>query len=109
MMPNLPVSLTTFRLKWLLMLFTLAKILSTATLVMLGDYRAARISPFRRFVSITSKVTPSLMAMSAGLLEFSRGDARGGWVFIAVSFFVAGFAVFVVNRRSQENFMAVLK
>lgn len=104
MIPHLPNALTTHRLLLLLVLIAITKISSTAILVLLGDYRAAHISYFRRAVRITGKVTPPVMSLVAGLLEFSRGNARGGWLFIAGSFLIAGFAAFVVELRSRGKF-----
>lgn len=105
MIPHL-LGLTTIqdRLLWLLILFTTAKILSTATLVILGDYRAARIFPFRRIAGITSKVTPSLMCLAEGSRQFTLGNPTRGWVFLAGSIFIAGFATFVVKLRSRGKF-----
>lgn len=88
----------------LLLALTVAKILSTAVLVVMGDYRAARISPSRRFAGITSKVTPVLMALTAGLLAFARGNQLLGWLLIAATPFVAGFAAFVLRLRSRGSF-----
>ena len=104
MTPHLPALFTPHRLLCLLILLIVAKILSTATLVILGDYRVPRISSFRRLIGITSKVTPPLMSLTAGLLEFWRGDAIRGWLFVAASFFIAGFAAFVVSLRRRGKF-----
>lgn len=104
MMPHLQVLLTIHGLLWLLILLTISKIVSTATLVILGDYRAVHISSFRRLAGITGKVTPPLMAVATGLLEFSRGDARGGWLFMAASFLIACFAAYVVRLRGRGRF-----
>lgn len=107
MIPHLPSALTTHRLLSLLILLVVAKILSTATLIVLGDYRAARISPFRRLVLITSKATPPFVSLVAGLVEFSRGDSGVGWLFVAGSFLIAGFAAFVVALRNRGKFYGV--
>lgn len=87
--------------------FALAKLLSSACLLQMGDYRSAHISPFRQFVRITNKVTPSLVALSAAGVQFTRGYRfeAGAWVVFAG---VAGFfAFYVVKLRKQGRFFGV--
>lgn len=99
-----PALLTTHRLLWLLILVIIVKIISTATLVFLGNYRAARTSSLSRLAAVTSKVTPPLIAVAAGLLWFSRGDAIGGWLFIAASCPIAVVAIYVMRLKDRGRF-----
>jgi hypothetical protein len=92
------------RLIWLLILFTTAKLLSTLSLVMLGDYRAPRTSLLQRTAGITSKTTPSLMCLAAGALAFTRGYLIWGTVFIAGSLLIAGFAAYITYLRRCGRF-----
>jgi hypothetical protein len=105
MIPSFP-SLATLpgQLKCLLTVLTTAKILSTAVLVSLGDYRAERISPFRRVAGLTTKITPPLMALVAGWLEIVLGNPRAGWLLVAISPLIAGFAAFVLGLRGRRKF-----
>jgi hypothetical protein len=92
------------RLLWLFVLLATAKFLSTTTLVLLGDYRAVPSTRFRRFTWTISKVTPFLMCLAAGSLEFERGHWIKCWGLIACSLFAAGFAASIVRLRSQGRF-----
>lgn len=105
MMVHLPgLATTQDRLLWLLIVLTAAKLFSTMTLVILGDYRAPRLSFFRRFVGATSKTTPPFMCLTAGALEFSLGSSARGYLFFAGSFAIAGFAIYVTSLRRRGKF-----
>jgi hypothetical protein len=104
LMRHLPVLFTPHRLLWLLTLVIIVKIVSTATLVILGRYREPRTSSFSRLAAITNKVMSPLIAVAAGLLLFSRGNEIAGWLFIAASVFTAAFAIYVVRLRNKGKF-----
>ena len=92
------------RLLMALTALTVAKILSTAALVVQGNYRTERTARARRLASITSKVTPVLMCLTAGLLEMARGERMLGWILIAATPLVAGFAALILHLRSGGRF-----
>ena len=97
-------SSTVDRLLWLLVVFTAVKVLSTGTLLVMGDYRAARVTPFRKFVAAASKISPVLMVLAALAGAIVRGDQYRTRIYTVLAVVAPVFAALVIWLRKTVRF-----
>lgn len=92
---------------WLFVVFIVAKLLSTGARVLMGDYSAADASPVRRIVCLTSKVTPSLAALSLAGAVYLRNRRIEAVILIALAAAGAWLATRVLRLREQQRFFGL--
>lgn len=93
--------------QWLFVVFALAKLASSAALLLMGDFRAEDTSAFRRFARITSKITVSLACLSLAGAKYLQHKPMEALALTVLALAIAGFAAFVLRLRKQRRFFGL--